>query len=224
MLQDALGIPVFIGNDADLAGLAEHQRGAGVGSETMIYMTVSTGVGSGLILHGEPFSGRGQGGEAGHIVVEPDGPLCSCGKQGHLEAVAAGSGMTRIVRNRIAAGETTSILTLAGENPADITAEMITEAAQKGDAMGLETITQAGRYLGIAIASLMVLFNPDLFVLGGGVTEAGDLLLKPMHDAIEKYAMHKLYWEHTPIVLAKLDKDVGLIGAAALVKIRQTQG
>ncbi len=224
MLQDALDIPVFIGNDADLAGLAEHQHGAGAGSDVMIYITVSTGVGSGIIIHGEPFSGRGQGGEAGHIVVAPDGPMCSCGRQGHLEAVAAGSGMERIVKNRIAAGESSSILDLAGGDPVEIKAEMITRAAQQGDALGLEIITQAGRYLGIAIASLMVLFNPDKFVLGGGVTDAGDLLLKPMHAAIQKYAMNKLYWENTPIVMAKLDKDVGLIGAASLVKLRQMQG
>jgi len=224
MLQDEFAIPVFIGNDADLAGLAEHQHGAGVGSDTMIYITVSTGVGSGIIIHGEPFSGRGQGGEAGHIVVEPDGPMCSCGRQGHLEAVTAGSGMVRIVKGRIAAGEATSILALAGGNPEAITAEMIAEAAGQGDTLGLEIITQAGRYLGIAIASLMVLFNPDKFVLGGGVTESGDLLLKPMHAAIKKYAMNELYWENTPVVLAELDKDVGLIGAASLVKMRQMQG
>ncbi len=219
LIRDAIGGKVFLGNDADLAGLAEHQRGAGRGAKNMIYITVSTGVGGGIIIDGVPYSGRGQGGEIGHMIVWPDGPLCSCGRRGHLEAVSAGSGIARIMRERIAAGEKSSVLDLAGGDPGEITAKLVGEAAKGGDALASEVVRQAGHYLGVGIASLMMLLNPDLFVLGGGITKLGDWLFEPMNAAIRDYAMVPRYWENTPIVAAQLGDDVGLIGAAALVKI-----
>ncbi len=219
MLADALNAPVYIGNDADLAGLAEHQRGAGRGAPTLIYITVSTGVGSGIIIDGRPFSGRGQGGEVGHMVVAPDGPMCGCGHRGHLEAVAAGSGIERIARRRLEAGEESSLHERAGGDLSRVTAKMVGEAAQAGDPLALSLITDAGRYLGMAVASLMMILHPDRFVFGGGVTRLGPLLFDPMKQAVREYAMHPLYWEKTPLVMAELKDDVGLTGAAALVKV-----
>ncbi len=223
LVRRAIGGPVYLGNDADLAGLAEYYLGAGQGARTMVYITISTGVGGGIIIDGRPFVGRGQGGEIGHMVVQPDGPICGCGRRGHLESFSSGTGIARIARGRLEAGEKSAIRDMVDGDITRVTAVEVGEAAKKGDRLGAEIITQAGHHLGIAIASLMVLLNPDIFVLGGGVTKIGDLLFEPMHAAIREYAMHPRYWENTRIVRAELGGNVGLCGAAALVRIMQDQ-
>jgi glucokinase len=223
LVEQAVGGPVFIGNDADLAGLAEHQMGAGRGTKNMIYITVSTGVGGGIIADGRIYAGRGQGGEIGHMVVWPDGPLCGCGKQGHLEAVSSGTGIARAARERLEAGEPSAISDMAAGDLSQVTAELVGQAAADGDALAMSIITRAGHYLGIGIASLMMLFNPEMFVLGGGVSKLDDLLFDPMHKAIQEYTMHPRYWKNVPIVHAQLGDDVVLTGAAALVKLSCVQ-
>lgn len=228
-VQNALGVPVSIGNDADLAGLAEYRMGAGKDARDkfkrdiryLIFFTVSTGVGGGLILDGKPFSGRGQGAEVGHMTVVPDGPMCGCGHRGHLEAVSSGTAIGRIARTRLEAGEASSLRDASGGDWTKVDGKLVAEAAQSGDALALDVVTQAGRYLGVAVSSLMTIFNPDMFVFGGSVTKLGKLLFDPMGQAIREYAMDPLYWETTPIVLAKLGGDVGLYGAAALVEVDQ---
>lgn len=220
LVQAAVGGRVFIGNDADLAGLAEYMLGAGQGTRSMVYMTISTGIGGGLILEGRLHTGRGQGGEVGHMVVEPDGPLCACGHPGHLEAVASGTSIARIARERLEAGETSLVRDLVGGDLAQVTAKTVGEAAQQGDAMALDIVGRAGRTIGMGIASLMVVLNPDRFVLGGGVMRMGSLLLDPIHEAVREYVLHPRYYENTPIVTAGLGADAGLMGAAALVQMR----
>jgi glucokinase len=222
-MTEMVGGPVFIGNDADLAGLAEYSLGAGKGYRSIVYITISTGIGGGLILNGKLHTGRGQGGEIGHMVVDPDGPICGCGHYGHLESVSSGTGIARIASERVSNGEPSLIREMVEGDLSRITAKVVGDAAKQGDPLAVEIITNAGRYLGIHIASLMMLINPDAFVLGGGLTKVGDLLFDPMHEAIHKYAMHPRYWENTPILLAKLGADVGLVGAAALVKMRLEQ-
>jgi glucokinase len=221
LIEQAVGGPVFIGNDADLAALAEHRMGAGRGTKNMIYITVSTGVGGGIILDGKIYNGRGQGGEIGHMVVWPDGPMCGCGKQGHLEAVSSGTGIARAARERLAAGEESAITTLVGGDLSQVTSRVVGQAAAGGDGLARAIITNAGHYLGIHIASLMMLLNPDMFVIGGGVSKDGPLLFEPMHEAVEQYAMHPSYWKDIPIVPAQLGDDVVLAGAATLVKVMQ---
>jgi glucokinase len=222
MVREALGAgPVFVGNDADMAGLAEHQLGAGKGARSMIYMTISTGVGSGLILDGKPWVGQGQAGEAGHMVVNPEGPLCGCGHRGHLESYSSGTGIARAARERLAAGEASSLRARLSGDWSAVTAKLLGEEAQADDPLSLDIITEAGRYLGIAIANLMMLFHPDMFVFGGGVSRLGDLLFKPAGQAIREYVLHPVYWEKTQLVTAQLQEDVGLYGGAALVKVRQ---
>ncbi len=221
LIEQAVGGPVFIGNDADLAGLAEHRMGAGRGARNMIYITVSTGVGGGIILDGKIYNGRGQGGEIGHMVVWPDGPMCGCGKQGHLEAVSSGTGIARAARDRLASGESSSITKLVGGDLSQVTAKIVGQAAASGDVLARNIITHAGRYLGINIASLMMLLNPDMFVIGGGVSKLGAMLFDPMHEAIQQYAMHPGYWKGIPIVHSQLGDDVVLTGAATLVKVTQ---
>lgn len=218
VLGSALGCKVFLGNDADVAGLAEHRLGAGKGTQHMIYMTISTGIGGGIINAGQLVNGRGQGGEVGHIVVEPDGPQCGCGRYGHLEAVASGTAIGRIARERLTAGETSSALDHAGGDVKAVTASDVGKAALEGDPMSVELIQQAGRYIGIGIASLMHLFNPEMFVLGGGVSRLGDLLFEPIREAAREYVMHPRFYENTPIVTAQLGEEVGLLGAALLIE------
>lgn len=221
ILEREIGGAVFVGNDADLAGLAEYELGAGKDARHMIYMTISTGVGGGLIIDGKPYTGAGIAGEIGHMVVLPDGPVCGCGKRGHIEALASGTAIARLARARLAAGEPSSLLELAGGSLEKVSARLVNQAAQEGDPLALSIITDAGRYLGIHIASLMMAFNPEMIVLGGGVTRVGSLLFKPMEAAIEEYCINPRYWERTPVVLAKLGSDVGLYGAGALVKALQ---
>lgn len=220
LVAQAVGGKVVIGNDADLAALAEQQIGAGRGTRHMVYITVSTGVGGGIIINGQVYSGCGMAGEIGHMPIDPRGPLCGCGRRGHLEAFAAGSGLAARARERLAAGEKSIILEMAGGDPAQITGETVGKAAEQGDMLAGELVEQAGRALGIGIASLMVLLNPEVFVVGGPVTRLGERLFAPMRAAIDEFVLHPRYAENTPIVPAKLGDNVGLIGAAALVKMR----
>ena len=219
LIHKAVGGKVIVGNDADAAGLAEHQMGAGRGTRNMIYLTVSTGVGGGIIVDGKPTNGQGLGAEIGHMVVEPGGPICGCGRRGHLEAVAYGTGIANLARERLKAGEASSLSKLSGSDLERIDAKLVGEAAQQGDALALSIITSAGRYVGITIASLIMLLNPEMFVLGGGVTNLGDLLFKPMHEAIREYVMTDRHWQITRIEMAQLGVDVGLVGAAALARL-----
>ena len=219
LVRETIGGPVFIGNDADLAGLAEHQLGAGRGTRHMVYITVSTGIGGGLIIDGKPFVGGGLGGELGHMVILPDGPPCSCEGRGHLEALASGWAIAKTARERLESGERSLIREKVRGDLSQISARTVGEAAGEGDPLALEIITQAGRYVGMGIASLMSLLNPEMFVIGGGVTKTGDLLFEPMREAAREYAMHPRYYEDAPIVRAHLGPDVGLYGAAALVRV-----
>jgi glucokinase len=222
LVQDAIGGSVFLGNDADVAALAEHQQGAGKGTRNMVYLTVSTGVGGGIIIDGMPYSGRGQGGELGHMVIVPDGgPICGCGKYGHLEALASGTGMSRIAQARIEGGSKSALKEMVGGDLTKLSGRLVGQAAQEGDVVALDIVRQAGRSVGVAIATLMMALNPDMFVIGGGVSKLGDLLFKPMHEAIREFCMVPKYWENTPIERVQLGDDVGLIGAAALVKVNK---
>lgn len=219
LIQKAVGGKVFIGNDADLAGLAEHQMGAGRGVRHLVYLTVSTGVGAGIIIDGKPYSGHGQGAEVGHMVVQPGGPPCGCGKPGHFESMSSGPALARDARTRLEGGAESLIRDMVGGDLNRVTGEVVGDAAKQGDPLARDVVRQAGEYLGIAIASLMVILNPEKFVIGGGVAKIGDLLFDPMWEAIKTYCFHERYWKNVEIVPAELGADVGLVGAAALVKV-----
>jgi len=218
MLQEALGVKVFVANDADIAALGELRFGAGRGVRHMIYMTISTGIGGGIIIDGRLFTGgHGLGGEIGHMTIEPFGRQCSCGNIGCLETLASGTAIARRARERIAGGEPSALLAMVGEDVARITARDVNAAAQAGDALAIDVFREAGTYLGVAIVDLMFLFNPTLFVLGGSVTLAGDFLFEPMQDVIRARAPQP-YREVTRVVRAELGGDVGLWGALALAE------
>lgn len=222
LLEERLGVPVFLGNDANAAALGEHKYGAGRGIGHMIYVTVSTGVGGGVISDGRLLEGRhGAAGEVGHVVLEPDGPPCNCGNRGCLEALISGTAIARQAREAIAAGRETSIEQLARTDPHGVTAEVVVRAARGGDALAGELLERAGRWLGLALIGLVHLFDTQVIVVGGGVTNAGELLMKPARDTMFAGLM-PIFKENLEVVAPDLGADAGLYGAVALA--RRTAG
>jgi glucokinase len=216
MLRERLGVPVFVGNDADVAALAEHRFGAGKGVANMIYMTISTGIGGGMIFNNRLFTGgNGLGGEVGHVGVDPRGPRHTCGNIGCLEVMASGTAIARRTRERLAAGEKSSLVEIVDGDLSAITARDVSQAGQAGDPLAISVFREAGTYIGSMLVSLMYMLNPTLFVLGGSVTLAGDLLFDPIRETVADRAP-EAYREQTRIVHAELGGDVGLWGALAL--------
>ncbi|MEJ2560635.1 MAG: ROK family protein, partial [Anaerolineae bacterium] len=203
-LSSSLNRPVVLGNDANFAALAEQRFGAGQGKRHMIYITVSTGIGGGVIIDDKLLLGvGGLAAEVGHMTLEPYGPLCTCGNRGCLEALASGPAIARDARDRIAAGQASSILPLAEDDPQRITAELVGRAATQGDPLAIELLQQAGFYIGVGIVNLMNLFNPGIIVIGGGVSQVGNLLFEPIRQTVQARIGH-FYWENCPIVPAAL--------------------
>jgi glucokinase len=217
ILEKELGLPVFIENDANLAALGEYLYGAGKGHNDLVFITVSTGVGGGLIIRGEIYSGAsGAAGEIGHMVVVPDGPLCSCGNRGCLEAVASGKALKRRVQDLIAEGRCRKILELAGGDPNAVETPLIAQAAHSGDGEARQLLAEAGKYLGLAIGNIANLLNPSIFIIGGGVARgAGELLLGPAREEAQKHVFPALR-ESLRIVPGALRGRAGVLGAAAL--------
>jgi len=218
IIEEEFGLPTHVGNDANLAALAEQRFGAGKGTRDLIYITHSTGIGGGIIVDGRLLLGsKGLGAEVGHITLDIDGPRCGCGNIGCLEAMAAGPAIARNAIQAIEAGRETIIPDLVEGDLSRISAKEVSEAAQQGDPLGIKLIRQAGELLGIGLVSLMHLFNPEIIVIGGGVSKAGDLLFEPVRETVRTRCMAEDYWRDTPIVPAALGDDVGLMGGIALV-------
>jgi glucokinase len=208
LLEAATGVPTRIQNDAQLAAYGEFHRGAGRGSRHMVFVTISTGIGGGIIIDGKLYSGAaGAAGEVGHVVIDPNGPMCSCGRRGHLEALASGTSIARIASERIVAGETSSLSRLEA-----ITAKDIGEAADQGDALSQSVLANAGRLLGLSLGGLLNILDPEALVLGGGVIQIGPLLLDPLRAGIKEQAFESTY-SHARIAIAGLGQDAGLVGA-----------
>ena len=211
-------VPVFLGNDANLAGLGEYRFGAAKGRHNVIYMTVSTGIGGGIIVDGKMLEGTdGAAGEIGHVTMEINGPRCGCGNYGCLEVLAAGPALRRIALERIRAGETSVLQEMAEARGGldQLQPEMIEKAARSKDPLALDIMQTAGRYLGVGIANLLHIFNPEIVVIGGGVSRAGELIFNPIHQEVEKRAM-PAFRARVSIVPSPLGDDVGLYGAVAL--------
>lgn len=216
LLEERLGIETFLENDANAAALAEHRFGAGRGSEHVIYVTVSTGVGGGLILDGKLYHGtEGAAGEVGHITVLPNGPLCGCGNRGCLEALASGAAIAKRAREVVARGLETRMNDLSGDDPARITAKLVAQAAEQGDFEAQKILSEAMTYLGIGMASLVNLFNPQIIVIGGGLSNLGERLLEPVRRGIVRHAFVASA-RTARVVLAELGDKAGVLGAAAV--------
>lgn len=213
-LADSLGKPVFLLNDASAAALGEHRMGAGRGLDNLIYITVSTGIGGGLVINGQLYNGTdGCAAEIGHMIISVGGPACKCGQHGCFEAMASGTAIARMAKERVTAGGGSLLAELTGEKIEDITAELVAEAARRGDALALSVISEAARYLGIGLANLVNIINPQMIIVGGGVSRMGALLFRPARRSMKEHAF-KLPARTVRVVRPRLGMDAGLMGAA----------
>jgi glucokinase len=220
-LEEHIDLPVVIENDANSAAWGEFAFGAGADVDDLLMVTVGTGVGGGLVLDGELYRGAfGVAAEIGHLRVVPDGHLCGCGKRGCLEQYASGSALVREARTAATgrSAQASWLLERAGGDPVGITGPLITAAAQDGDPFAVELLASVARWLGAGIASLAAVLDPAAVVIGGGVSEAGDLLLDPMRAAFESHLSGHGYRPVAEIRLATLGNKAGVIGAADLAR------
>ena len=216
------GVPVYLNNDANLAALAEHRFGAGRGCSDVVYLTVSTGIGGGIIIAGKMLLGaHGWGGEPGHTIVEPAGPPCTCGSVGCLEAMSSGPAIAQRAAELIRQGHASS-LSEAVQVGTELTAEMVGEAALQGDQLALQIIGRAAYYLGIGVVNLINIFDPNVVILGGGVSKLGALLFDPVRAMVRKRTLTETQRD-TPIVPAALGDQVGVLGGVALVVTEQLE-
>jgi glucokinase len=223
LLKDEFKIPVFVLNDASAAALGEHRMGAGRGMHNLIYMTVSTGIGGGMIINGELYNGTdGSAAEVGHMIIQVDGPLCHCGQYGCLEAMASGTAIARMAQERLRSGWKSILSPMVKKGKANITAEDVAAAAKKGDALAKGVIDDAAGYLGLGMANLVNLFNPQMIVVGGGVSALGEKLLRPARKSMKQHAF-KLPAGTVHVVRSALGADSGLMGAAVYTR-QQTGG
>lgn len=214
----ALGLPGVAENDVNAAAWGEFRHGAGRGSSHMLMVSVGTGIGGGIVLGGALYRGaNGFASEIGHIVVEPDGPLCGCGNHGCWEQVASGTALTRDGKHAAERHPESELAMLAGGDAAAVTGAMVTQAARDGDPVSAAIFVGVGYRLGVGIAGLVNVLDPELVVIGGGVSEAGDLLLEPARDAFRRSVEAPDRRPEVPIVQAALGADSAAIGAAALV-------
>ena len=215
-LSQHFNVPTYLDNDANMAGLAEWQFGAGKGHQDLVYLTISTGIGGGVISNGCLLQGfHGMGAELGHMIIDPDGPLCGCGHRGHIESFSSGPSIARFVTEQLAAGEESSLRSQPG-----ISAAQIADAARAGDALAVSAFERAGHYLGIAVANFLAIFDPSILIFGGGVSQVGELLFKPFEESLRKHTFHPHYLDDLVITKAALGDDAGLLGALALARMK----
>jgi glucokinase len=219
LLQEACGLPVAIENDGNAAAWAEYSFGAGQGVPDQLMVAIGTGIGGGLILDGELYrGGHGVAGEIGHIGIVPDGRPCQCGRRGCWEEYASGSSLTFHARTAAREGRAPRLLEVAGGDPAAVTGSMVTELARSGEPAALALFAELANWLGLGLASLTAVLDPTLVVLGGGVSEAGDLLLEPVRAALAREVTGGSRRPLPEVRLAALGNDAGLIGAADLTR------
>lgn len=217
ILSDFLNVPVYIDNDANTAALAEHRMGAGVGFEHMIYTTLSTGIGGGLILNGKLFRGmHGMAGEIGHMFVSDSiGSPCSCGVAGCVQSIASGYSMAKFVTNRIKEGEESSILNFAG-TLSNIDMVAVSKALRANDPLALEVVNRSAEYLGRMFRSLNQIFDINVFIYGGGVAKLGNHYIDRIIGAYRHYSLNEQRYP-SQFIPAALGDNASLIGAALLI-------
>lgn len=216
IIEDEFKIPTRIDNDVHCAALGELNFGAGKGCENFICMTVGTGIGSGIVINGKLVRGASNAaGELGHIKLQMhDGPLCGCGDYACLEAFASGPAIVKMAEEYIMGGKSTKFRELA--NP-DITPYIVSEAAKLGDPVAKQIFNKMGEYIGFGLTSVVNLLNPEKIIIGGGVADAGDILLNPIRETIKKRAM-VVAGSAVEVVPAELGNTAGVIGASMLVE------
>ena len=213
IMEAEFNLPVYIGNDANVAALAEASKGAAQGCRHATYITVSTGIGAGIICDGKLLLGReGLAAEFGHIPI-----VLESGKVSSVEREAAGPAIARRVKQAIQGGATSKVIDIVKGDLNRIDAKAVGMAAEDGDLLGSAQLAYSGAIIGLGIVTILHLFNPEVIVIGGGVSKTGDLLLAPMRDAVRAHVMDEAYTENLRIEQSALGDDVALAGAAALV-------
>jgi glucokinase len=219
-VERKFGLPAKVENDANAAGLAEVLFGAAVGYRDIFYVTVSTGIGTGIIINKRIYHGKnGVAGEGGHVSIDYRSPYrCGCGTRGCIEALAAGPGMVRRARVRLEQEHTApSLLREQTQGHLSrITPKMIEEAARRGDPFAKEILDETGFYLGVWLAGMITLFDPEAIVIGGGVAKIGKPLFGKIRETIPHYTINRVFARKTPLLPAKLQTNVGVFGAASL--------
>lgn len=214
LLEQQFSWPVYINNDANAAVLGEYYFGKGKGCDNLIYMTISTGVGAGIIENGKLLLGEnGQAAEIGHMILNPFGPVCGCKNLGCFEAYVSGTGIVKRTKKLLEDDLRKSIL----HNEQQLTTKVVFEAACAGDELALEIVDETRKYLGVALVNLIHLFNPKQIIFGGGVSQVGDFLFKPAIDFAKEKVMYPMA-ENVLFSFTELGDNVGLLGAASLVK------
>ena len=208
--------PVFMDNDATVAGLAENVAGVSAGAHSSVFLTLGTGVGGGIVIGGKVWSGfHGVGSEIGHMVIELDGEPCNCGNRGCLERYCSATAIILAARAAVMQYQDSSIMVKCEGNPANINAKMVFDAAKEGDELGMKLFNDYVKALAHGIVSIIHFLDPEVIALGGGVSKAGDFLLNALRVEVAKLVMYKTM-PYARIELAKLGPDAGIIGAAML--------
>jgi glucokinase len=215
IMQERLGKKTFVINDANAAALGEFYFGAARGARNFIYITLSTGIGGGIVIDGKIYTGAiGAAGEVGHMTIDDNGPICNCGNRGCWETLASGIALAKEAKHRIKEGVGTSILEYAEGDVEKVTAQVIQSAAEQGDSLAKELIARTGYYVGVGLANLINIFNPELIVIGGGLSNIGDMLLEPAFNVAGERA-YKEAFQAVRFASAELGRNSGVLGAAA---------
>ncbi|MEE4195094.1 MAG: ROK family protein [Anaerolineae bacterium] len=216
ILQQEFGVPVFIGNDANVAAIGEWKFGAGRGHKDVVYLTISTGIGGGVIVDERPMLGhQGLATELGHVHLEADSHYpCGCGQFGHLESFSSGTGIAYYANEQLELGRESSL-----QGKGKVTAKDVAEAAKAGDPLAVETFARASKYLAMGVVNYLHIFNPSAIIFGGGVASTGDLLLGPVKKMMPKLVYSQTYLEGLHFAQAELGDDVGLLGGLALIRM-----
>ncbi|MGB4588439.1 MAG: ROK family protein [Clostridiaceae bacterium] len=218
-IEEKFGIKTYLDNDANAAAIGEYTFGAGKGTKNLIYITVSTGVGGGAILNGRPYRGNTSNAlEVGHMTIEPFSKhQCNCGKYGDVESLASGTAIAKRAKEAVEEGRETSLKDI--EN---ITSYEVHQAYLEGDQVAIEILDTALEYMGIAIANLILNFDPEMIVIGGGVTKIGELFFDKVRESAKKRSFDFMF-NSTKIVPSKLGQESGVIGALALAMIESEE-
>jgi glucokinase len=216
-LERRLGLPIRVDNDATCAAWGEYLAGAARGADDVLLVTLGTGIGGGLIADGELVRGaHGFGGEVGHMVVDPQGPRCPCGRRGCWERFASGSGLGWLGRQAAEAGQFARGVELAGDIEENVRGEHVTQAAREGDEDAIEVMREFAEWVALGVGNLVTVLDSSLVVIGGGLVEAGEVLLEPVRAAYRRRVMAPEEREDVRIVSAELGEQAGAIGAALL--------
>jgi glucokinase len=221
LLEQATRLRVVVENDANAAAWGEFVHGAGSGYDDMVMVTLGTGLGGGIISNGQLFRGRfGMAGEIGHYRAVPDGIPCRCGQSGCIEQYASGTAHARRAREQAAAdpGRAAALLALGDGTPAGVKGSHVTEAALAGDPFAMDVFEQTGHWVGQALADLASILDPAVLVIGGGLSETGELIRRPAEEAYRRALGGGAHRVHAEVVTATVGRDVGLIGAADLAR------